>query len=197
MTRQVLALVFAAALQASLSTSASAQSQPDRPATLDVASIRRQASQLTDIRAILADPDPNVRLLAIREIARNGDAVQRQTAIETGLSSAETAMQEVAIRAMMVDIGKVVFAITDMDGKTPKDGPSSYTLSIEKFDPDTGRVSGPSWSGQFSGAVLNFQANGATLGRLAWSPEHGVFEGVINMDFGKVSADRRASWRPR
>lgn len=173
--------------------------QTARPSTLDMAGIRRQAAELTDVRAALADPDPNIRLLTIREIARTGDAVQRQLAIETGLSSAESALQEVAIRAMMVNVHQIVFAITDADGKPLTQGESSFILSMKTFDPDTGKAEGQYWSGQFQGSVFNFLFdNGARrIGRLVWSPELGEFTGVINFDHGTVAGDRRASWRPR
>ena len=202
MNRTPLVALVAVALQAVAILPAAAQPAPAqqaRPGTLDLASIRRQAAQLAEVRAALADPDPNVRLLAIREIARNGDSVQRQLAIETGLASAETAMQEVAIRAMMVNVQQMVFALSDAQGNPVTQGANNLVLTITKFDSDTGKIQGDRWSGQVQGAVFNFVLNtGNTVsGRLAWDSSDGEFRGIINMVDGRPDYDRRAVWRPR
>lgn len=73
----------------------------NRPATLDLAAIRRDAAKLAEIRSLLADPDPNVRLLAMREVIRSGDGVQRQIAVEAGSTSADSSMVELALRSVM------------------------------------------------------------------------------------------------
>ena len=202
MKKNLLVGIVAAALQVAPVFPAVAQQTPAqqaRPGSLDIASIRRQAAQLAEVRAALADPDPNLRLLAIREIARTGDPMQRQLAIETGLSSAESALQEVAIRAMMVNVQQMVFAMSDAEGKPITQGVNSLVLSVTKFDPDTGKIQGDRWNGQFQGAVFNFALyNGSNVnGRLAWNPEQGEFRGMINMVEGRPDYDRRASWRPR
>ena len=202
MNKKVVIAFMAAALPVCSDLPALAQqpaAQQARPGSLDIASIRRQAAQLAEVRAVLADPDPNIRLLAIREIARAGDPVQRQIAIEMGLASAESAMQEVAIRALMVNVIQIVFVINDADGKPATKGRSNYILTVSKFDADTGRIEGSTWNGQLQGVVFNFRASDSyiIIGRLIWDPEAGEFKGNINFHNGDADEDRRATWRPR
>lgn len=173
-----------------------------RPAGLDPAAIRREAAKLAELRALLADPDPNVRLLTIREVARNGDIAQRQLAIEVGLSSAESVVQEAALRAMFANVQQIVLQLAPSDGKgTSGDERASLVFSVEKFDQETGRISGRnynSWSGQIQGSTFAFSANGGGWsGSFVWDAEAGEYRGTVNTDGGRASGTRKASWRPR
>lgn len=173
-----------------------------RPAGLDPAAIRREAAKLAELRALLADPDPNVRLLTIREVARNGDAAQRQLAIEAGVSSAESIVQEAALRAMFANVQQIVLQLAPSEGKSASgDERTNLTFTVEKFDPETGRISGRnynSWSGQIQGSTFAFSANSGTWsGSLIWDAEAGEYRGTVNTDNGRASGMRKASWRPR
>ncbi len=173
-------------------------SVPARPsAILDVAAIRKQAAQMGEVRGLLADPDPNVRLIAIREIARSGDPIQRQLAIDAGLSSAESSMQEVALRAVVADTQQVMIALSNLDGSVIKDGEASLSLHISKFDPDTGRITGDGWTGQIQGAVFSFAGAFSRPGSLVWNSETGEFVGTYNVEGGPSRGLRKAVWRPR
>jgi hypothetical protein len=66
----------------------------------DPAAIRRQAAQIAEFRASLADPDATVRLLTMQEAIANGDPNQRDLAIEAGLASNESIMLNAALRAI-------------------------------------------------------------------------------------------------
>lgn len=177
-----------------------------RPATLDPAAIRREATKLAELRALLADPDPNVRLLTMREFARSGDAVQRQLVIEAGLSSAEAALQEAALRAVLANVQQIVMHVTPLDGKG-SDGKEfdNFALTVSSFESETGRVAGQAgnkWSGQLQGNVFSFRGDccgysNNMQGSFIWDAEAGEFRGIVNTNGGQASATRKASWRPR
>ena len=172
-----------------------------RSAELDPAAIRREAAKLAELRALLADSDPNVRLLTIREVARNGDAAQRQLAIEAGLSSAEGALQEAALRALMASVQQIVLQVAPQDGKEEgRKDIASFVLSVEKFDPETGRINGrgySGWNGQVQGGMFTFSNGTSMSGNLAWDAEAGEYRGTVNTEHGRTSGARKVSWRPR
>ena len=172
-----------------------------RPVAFDSAAIRREAAKLAELRALLADSDPNVRLLTIREIARIGDAAQRQVVIEAGLSSAEGALQEAALRAVLANIRQIVLQVALPDGKAADANEFTHlALTVKTFDPETGLFVGynDSWSGQAQGGTFAFVTNtGNVLGSLVWDAEAGEYRGTINTASGRASGTRKASWRPR
>ena len=180
---------------------------------IDPAEIRRQATQRAELRALLADPDADVRLMTMREAINNGDDTQRQAAIEAGLASNETAMLEQAVRGIMKTTQTIILELVDAEGKpTTTDnqgagdqGTGSIQLTIAKFDAVTGRVEGtPScythkpFQGQFQGAVFAFQQEYCSAS-LVWSPDTADFRGRVML----VSPGRPGNvvmtgvWRPR
>ena len=171
------------------------------PVAFDPAAIRREAAKLAELRALLADPDPNVRLLTMRDVARSGDAIQRQVAIEAGLSSSEGALQEAALRAVLANTRQIVLHVTLPDGKAADTNEiTNLALSVKTFDPDTGILVGynESWSGQAQGGMFAFVANSGTLlGSFVWDAEAGEYRGTINTASGRANGTRKASWRPR
>lgn len=172
--------------------------QTIRPtAVLDAGAIRKQAAQLSEVRSLLADPDPNVRLLAIREIAKSGDPIQRQLAIDAGLSSAETSMQEVALRAVVQDTQQITILLSSPDGSAVKEGDTNVNLHVDKFEFETGKISGNSWSGQIQGAVFSFSVCCSRPGSLVWNSETGEFVGTVNVNGSAANGIRKAVWRPR
>ena len=185
-----------------------APQKPPAPGQINPADIRRQAAQRAEFRALLADPDADVRLLTMREAIVNGDAIQRSSAIEAGLASNETALLEQALRGIMTDTQVVTIEFLDKDGKiTTEGGVANLRLQIKKFDPATGRFEGDiacrgnnlSFIGQLQGAVFAFRQTPDTWcnGNLTWSAETGDFRGRINFGNGDPTANRNAVWKPR
>ena len=164
-------LVFPMVLAIGL-PAASAQQKGDAPKRIDAAEIRRQAAQRAELRALLADPDADIRLMTMRAAILNGDEAERGAAIAAGLASNETAMLEQAIRGIMKSTQTIVIQLADGDGKSvaPKSngaggqGTDTIRMTVTKFDPTTGQVegklscigSGP-FQGQFQGAVFAFR----------------------------------------
>ncbi len=178
---------------------------PRAAATFDAASIRRQAAQMTEFRALLSDPDSTVRLLTMREAIRAGDATQRHLAIEAGLASNESSMIEQALRGIMVNIRQIVIELVDADGKplTKSGQYANITMPIDQFNPETGQmegagVCGRKWSGQLQGVVLSFNtADHFCSGSLSWVAETGDFRGRINLSSGMTDGNRDGIWKPR
>lgn len=192
------ALILAMALTTAQQTYAQSPA-PVRPAVLDPAAIRRDAAKLGEVRGLLSDPDPNVRILTMREIMKSGDPVQRQLAMDAGLTSADASMVELALRAILTNVQLILITVTDMDGKPVTKSnynASSIGLALTAFDPDTGRFTGNTLSGQLQGNVLSF-ALGNYSGLLVWEPEAGEFRGTVNLWRQEIEATRKGSWRPR
>ena len=196
----IIAVVLMAAPHASVAQRprTQPQTQTTRPAVaLDAAAIRSQAARMAELRALLADPDPNVRLLTIREMARSGDPAQRQMAVDAGLSSAETALQEVALLVLLTGTEQIFIALANPDGSSPVDGSTSLVLAVGTFDPESGRLSGKTWSGQLQGTVFSFASRDGSAGRLVWEAESNEFRGIITSTGRRAKGERKAVWRPR
>ena len=187
-----------------LPAGAQTQQKQDAPARIDPAQIRQMAKQRAEFRALLSDPDADVRLLTMREAIVNGDAMQRSAAIEAGLASNETAMLEQALRGVMVGTHAIVIEFLDKDGKLTTEGDvASMRLVVTSFDAGTGRIEGtlpcgndPKFVGQLQGVVLTFRQDICT-GTLVWSSETGDFRGRVNLHFGEAKWNRNAVWKPR
>lgn len=187
-----------------------AQQRPaeaSRPApAFDPAAIRRQAAQLDEFRALLADPSATVRLLTIREAITGPDATMRQLAIETGLASNEAAMIELALGGLLVNTQQMIIEFVDKDGKPNLEGHLvTLHLAIQKFDANTGKIEGVEaantnikWFGQLQGVTLAvFGTNHQWSGSLRWAGETGDFRGRINIEGGSPRGIRNAVWKPR
>ena len=200
-----LVLLALCASQSLAQTSPKPADPPRAAAPFDVASIRRQATQMAEFRALLSDPDSAVRLLAMREAIRAGDATQRQLAIDAGLASNESSMVEQALRGIMVNTRQIVVEFVDADGKplATAGGFSSIAIPVGQFNPETGQMEGigacaRKWSGQLQGTVFSFNnEDHACSGSLSWTAETGDFRGHVNIDQGRTDANRNAVWKPR
>ncbi len=202
--------VFVAALALAWAPAEAQQAKAVEPAraapVFDAAAIRRQAAQLAEFRTLLADPDPTVRLLTLREAIRAGDATQRQMAIEMGLASNESEMLELALRGMMANIHQIIMEFVDAEGKlTTAGNTASLRLTVTQFDMETGQIQGtsacngtPKWSGQLQGVMLVFNADtNMCSGSLTWVSDPGDFRGRVNLYSGQTEGNRNAIWKPR
>ena len=185
--------------------------QQAAPAGLDLNAARRGAAELAAVRAILNDPDADVRLMAVREIALNGTPAQRHVAIEVGLASLDPLMRDTAVRMLVSGLTTVTLPFVDENGAPQRvggEGLTALTMTITSFDLNTGTFSGlpvsgcqlsgnEPLSGQVSGAVVNFRTQGDKCnGSLRWNSEAGAFVGTVNLDYGRAGAERRVVWKP-
>jgi len=174
---------------------ASAQQKADVPKRIDAAEIRRQAAQRAELRALLADPDADIRLMTMRAAILNGDQAEREAAVAAGLASNETAMLEQAIRGIMKSTQTIVIQFVDGDGKPVApdsngaggQGTDTIRMTVTKFDPTTGQVEGRlscignnTFQGQFQGAIFAFRQDFCS-GSLVWSPDTADFRGRVTV----------------
>lgn len=187
-----------------------AQQRPaeaSRPApAFDPAAIRRQAAQLDEFRALLADPSVTVRLLTIRDAITGSDPTMRQFAMDAGLSSNEPAMIEVTLRGILVNTQQMIIEFVNDEGKPIlESNPATLRLTIEKFDANTGKIEGigagnynTKWSGQLQGVTFAFLGIDQHMsGSLRWAGETGDFRGRVNINYGDPRGNRNAVWKPR
>jgi hypothetical protein len=179
--------------------------EPSRStASFDAAAVRRQAAQMAELRTLLADPDPNVRLLTLREAIRTGDTLQRQVAIEAALASSESAMVEIGLRGVLANVQQLIIGLTDAEGTVPQNGSAQLLMSVAQFDMESGRINGAmscggdKWSGQLQGNIFSFaMPNGACSGTLSWNSESQDFRGLVNLNSGQAAYNRNGIWKPR
>ena len=179
---------------------AAAQQKPNGPVRLDAAEIRRQATQLAELRSLLSDPNPDVRFFTMREAILRGDEVQRSTAIDFGLASNETKMVELAVGGMLANTQNAIIEVLGDDGNVL---PGIMQMTIKKFDIASGKIDGrincysnAEFTGQLQGTVLNID-NGPCSAALSWSAATGDLRGRMNVNFGKPDGLRNVVWRPR
>lgn len=175
------------------------------PATFDPAAIRKRAAQIAEFRALLADPDPAVRLVTMQEAIDHGDSAQRQTAIEAGLASNEAALIDAAMRGVLANTSAIIITFGGKEQDSAGSNDKSLRLLVKTFDIQTGRLAGPNacggagdWSGQYQGTAFSFSdSSGRCRGTLIWSGETGDFRGEVNNDYGSGKGQHAAIWKPR
>jgi len=204
------ALAFPIMLGAGM-PAASAQQKSEVSKRIDAAEIRRQAAQRAELRALLADPDADIRLMTMRAAILNGDESEREAAVAAGLASNETAMLEQAIRGIMKSTKTLIVQFADGDGKplavdnggAGGQGTETIRMVIAKFDPATGQVEGTlscvgnsTFQGQFQGAIFAFRQDYCS-GSLVWSPDTADFRGRVTIvGNGAKNMTVMGSWRP-
>lgn len=173
-------------------------------AGIDASSIRQRAAKAAEFRALLADPDPTVRLLTIQDAIAGADPVQRQMAIEAGLASNESSLLDAALRGVLADTTTIIIQFVGKDGQPATGNVANIRLNVAKFDPTNGRLTGnglcgnSDWMGQFQGTTFSFSNNGGECrGSLVWSSDNGDFRGQVNINGGRSDGNRNAVWKPR
>lgn len=188
-----------------------AQQKGDSSKRVDITEIRRQAAQRAELRALLADPDADIRLMTMRAAILNGDEVERGAAVAAGLASNETAMLEQAVRGIMKSTQTIIIQFVDGDGKpvapdsngAGAQGIDMLRMTVTKFDPATGQIEGKlscignnTFQGQFQGAIFAFRQDYCS-GSLVWSPDTADFRGRVTVVSNNAkSVTLTGTWRP-
>ena len=186
-----------------------AQQRPTAPSVLDTQALRREATQLQELRTILADPDPNFRLLALRAIARGTDPLQKRIAVQLGLASADAEIHEMALRVLLSSVADIRLELIDADGQPlqPSDGNTllQILLKVATFDVDSGKIAGTipgtscsTFTGAIPGPTLVWaNPNNYCSGELRYNQEAGEFRGSINLESGRATGLKLVRWRHR
>jgi hypothetical protein len=150
-------------------------------ASPSIEKIRAQSQRMKEYRALLADPDSNVRLAALDEMLKSGEAAMRELAFDAGFASADQNMRALALRARILSMktlslelqntqkldeeawqklsapfrGFLTFHITKAD---------STSGNIDLYGGGSGRVAGQELSLNFSGGSVRLRlTDGAVL----------------------------------
>ncbi len=135
--------------------------------------IRAQSQRMKEFRALLADPDSNIRLAALDEMLKSNEPAMRELAFDAGFASADQNMRALALRARVLSMNTFVI---DLQNTAKMDDDSwqklvaanrpHLTFTITKSDPQTGNLELTSRSGEPAPAGLpgKNSASAAILG---------------------------------
>lgn len=183
------ALLLALALASTPVFAQQACPQSMKAGELDPAAIRRSAKAVAELKALLADSDPDIRLLTIKQAITSCDVTLRDTAIEFGLASNETTMVTAALRGTLTGRDALILRYSNGSDSASKEADNaSWVMTIVTYDPVIGKVAGRSscaagdhgeWTGTVAAAALTFVTKNAYCsGRLDWIAEKAQFKGT-------------------
>lgn len=111
--------------------------------------IRAQSQRMKEYRALLADPDSNVRLAALDEMLKSSEPALRELAFEAGFASADQNMRALTLRARIFSMKSFILEpqnVPKMEDKewkallTRVGANPRFTFTITKVDPQTGNI---------------------------------------------------------
>lgn len=125
-----------------------------------LAQAQGRADQIAEYRALLNNPDQNVRVAALDVMLKSNDPAMREIAFNLAFSSADDAMRAIALRNKMHYLKTLNFDLSVMENATENEVEvaserfaNSYPLLIEGLDDSTGSIS-------FSDSRITGQING-------------------------------------
>jgi hypothetical protein len=136
--------------------------------------IRAQSQRMREYRALLADPDSNVRLAALDEMLKSSEPALRELAFEAGFASADQAMRALALRARIFSMKSFILELQNV-AKLPDEewqkiiqriGGSVITVQITKVDVQTGNIDLQNCHGRVAGQEFSFSCGNTAAARL-------------------------------
>lgn len=138
--------------------------------------IRAQSQRMREYRALLADPDSNVRLAALDEMLKSSEPALRELAFEAGFASADQNMRALALRARILSMKSFSLELQNTEKladeawqKITYEFRGFLTFAIRKVDAQTGNIELTDGMGGCSGRVagqefsVNCRANNVRL----------------------------------
>jgi hypothetical protein len=131
--------------------------------------IRAQAQRMKEYRALLADPDSNVRLAALDEMLKSSEPALRELAFEAGFASADQNMRALALRARILSMKSFVLELQNLPKLEDQElrrfsanfGGLAPSFEIEKVDAQTGNIELRfGGSGRVAGQEFSFIVSG-------------------------------------
>jgi hypothetical protein len=166
------------------------------------AQIKKRATEIAELKAMLNDPDQSMRLAALDTMLKSEDTAMRELAYNVGLNSADDAVRSITLRNKFNELSTLSINTTlseNADGKTKdyftkyaKGG--AYILAIQSYDEKKGTYifKAPNGSstidhkGTISGLSLSFKAYNCN-GTLTLN-EESEFQGNLNCEGRAYSA---------
>jgi len=129
--------------------------------------IRAQSQRMREYRALLADPDSNVRLAALDEMLKSSEPALRELAFEAGFASADQNMRALALRARIISMKSFVLELQNVAKLADEErrrviahfGPNP-TFTITKVDEQTGNIEVQQCPGRVAGQEFSFSCAG-------------------------------------
>jgi hypothetical protein len=162
--------------------------------------IRAQSQRMREYRALLADPDSNVRLAALDEMLKSSEPALRELAFEAGFASADQNMRALALRARILSMKSFILESQNVAKLADEEWRKVIALfgpnpgfTITKVDAQTGNIdlgaSGHSYAGRVAGQEFSFSHtsgahNGAVRLRLT---DGGVMTGTYSRGSSTVA----------
>ncbi|MFC1520332.1 hypothetical protein ACFL6Z_11540 [Pseudomonadota bacterium] len=151
--------------------------------------IKKRAGNIGEVKALLNNSDPSIRMAALDTMLKSDDTAMRETAYSMGLNSADDTLRAIALRNKFNDLKvlHVQFQLPEgADDKVKAQFAAfggSLVLNIQKYEEKNGRFSFMTVNyqhakdGNISGLVLQFES-GFCKGNLAFN-EESIYSGNI------------------
>jgi len=129
--------------------------------------IRAQSQRMREYRALLADPDSNVRLAALDEMLKSSEPAMHELAFEAGFASADQNMRALALRARILSMKAFILELQNVEKLEDERwrrviqhfGPSP-SFTITKVDAQTGNIEIQQCPGRVAGQEFTFSCGG-------------------------------------
>ncbi len=109
--------------------------------------IRAQSQRMKEYRALLADPDANVRLAAQDEMLKSSEPALRELAFEAGFASADQNMRALALRSRVLSMKSISLELQNTEKLTNeawqkiiKEFQNGLSFAIKKVDSQSGNI---------------------------------------------------------
>ena len=136
-----------------------------------------QSQRMKEYRALLADPDSNVRLAALDEMLKSSEPAMRELAFEAGFASADQNMRALTLRARILSMKSFILEAQNVAKLADEEwrkvtnhfGGPARSYAITKVDAQTGNIDIPYCpNGRVAGQEFSFSCgNSAVRLRLA------------------------------
>ena len=134
--------------------------------------IRAQSQRMREYRALLGDPDSNVRLAALDEMLKSSEPALRELAFEAGFASADQNMRALTLRTRILSMKSFILELQNLEKLederwrkvTYHFGGPARSFTITKVDAQTGNIDIYQCpNGRVSGQEFSFSCGNTTV----------------------------------
>jgi len=131
--------------------------------------IKKRAGVIGEVKALLNNSDPSIRIAALDTMLKSDDTAMRETAYSMGLNSADDTLRAISLRNKFNELKSIHVAFTLPDGASEKakakfaEFGGSLALNIKGYEEKNGRFTfstsiGGNYTkdGNISGLMLQF-----------------------------------------
>jgi len=164
----------------------------------NAAAIKERGARLGELKGLLADKDPSVRVAAFQSMTESQDRAARKLAIDMAITSDDPTLQGLALRYTIGDMNNIVIELDQEALKKEafkefvKKYGDRYAINITSFDYGTGKFSGGyvvpvsggtlRLTGQIGGTAFQFVSSGCSGNFHFDSGSRAEFKGTISCE---------------